>query len=99
MESIVQNIVFRQYLSMLPQNVLACPLFNYDYKKLTEYSLVNSIILTNLFRWESLRDMEERIRSKVEIQKEFNLDSISPSQLSRRLAVLDADIVRLTGKD
>lgn len=102
MKSVDQNIVFRQYLSMLPKTALACPLINYDYKKLTEYSLVKSFILANLFRWESLRDIEEGIRSKTAIQKELKLASISSSQLSRRLAELDtsalADILGLITK-
>ncbi|GKV65136.1 hypothetical protein NCCP2331_12890 [Sporosarcina sp. NCCP-2331] len=45
MKSVDQNIVARQCLSNLPPSKLACPLVNYDYDKLTDYSLVKSLIL------------------------------------------------------
>ncbi len=40
MRSEDEKKVFRQYLKLLPINTLACPLFNYDAKKLTDFSLV-----------------------------------------------------------
>lgn len=93
MTSVDQNIVFRQYLTMLPKNALACPIFNYNYKKLTDYALVMVFILANLFHWENLRGIETGIRSKVAIQKELELDSINASQLSRRLETLDTALL------
>jgi len=89
MKSVDQNIVFRQYLSLLPRSVLECPLVNYDYDKLSEYALVKSMILANLFRWRSWEEIEQGIRAKPAILLELELDSISGSQLSRRLAKLD----------
>ncbi len=89
MKSVDQDIVFRQYLSLLPRSVLECPLVNYDYDKLSEYALVKSMILANLFRWRSWEQIEQGIRAKPAILIELELDSISGSQLSRRLAKLD----------
>lgn len=51
MKNVDQNIVFRPYLSLLPRSVLACPIVNYDYVKLSEYELVKAMILADLFRW------------------------------------------------
>lgn len=49
MESVDPNIVFRQHLAMLPKNALACPVFYYKYKKLTDYSLIKTFIFANFF--------------------------------------------------
>lgn len=89
MTSVDQNLVFRQYLSLLPKNIFACPLYNYDYTKLTDESLVKTFLLANLFNWESLSEIEIGIRSKKKIQNELGFKSISASQLSRRLEKLD----------
>ena len=48
MKSVNQNLVFRQYLSNLPTNILACPLANYDAKKLTDFSVVKIFIMASL---------------------------------------------------
>ncbi|QNK87511.1 DUF4372 domain-containing protein [Sporosarcina sp. resist] len=64
MKSVDENLVFRQYLSLLPVNILACPLMNYDAKKLADFSLVKILMMANLCKWESLREIEEGIRSK-----------------------------------
>ncbi|MHA6260948.1 IS4 family transposase [Sporosarcina sp. CAU 1771] len=91
-----QNLVFRQYLSLLPVTKLACPLVNYDEKKLTDFSLVKAFVLSTICKWESHREIEENIRSNKSIQRELNLQSISHSQLSRRLITLDTnDLVDL----
>lgn len=58
MKSVHKNLVFRQYLSNLPTNVLACPLMDYDVKKLTDFSLVKILILVSLFRREGQRKIE-----------------------------------------
>ena len=55
MKSVNQNLVFRQCLSILPTNILACPLMNYNAKKLTDFSLVKIFIMANLCKWETLR--------------------------------------------
>src|SRR5690606_2759839 len=89
MNSVDQKLVFRQYLSYLPQNKLACPLHNYGYKELTDDSLVKIFLLAGLFRWDSLHEIEIALRSKKQITKELNIDSISASTLSRRLSTLN----------
>jgi hypothetical protein len=48
MKSVDQKLIFRQYLSLLPTNVLACPLMNYDWKKLTDLSLLKILIMSSL---------------------------------------------------
>ena len=96
MKSVDENLVFRQYLSLLPVNILACPLMNYDAKKLTDFSLLKILIMANLCKWESLREIEEGIRSKKSLQRDLGLTSIGHSQISRRLIDLNtADLGRL----
>lgn len=91
MDSIGQNTVFRQYLSLLPAARLACPLMNYDEKKLTELALVKAMILGIICKWDSHREIAENIRSHKSIQRELGLYSISHSQISRRLINLDTN--------
>ena len=99
MTSVNQNLVFRQYLSNLPTNILACPLMNYDAKKLTDFSVVKIFIMANLCKWDSLREIDTGIRSKKEFQKEIGVKSISHSQISRRLIDLNtADLADLLGR-
>lgn len=99
MKSVNQNLVFRQYLSNLPMSFLDCPLLNYDAKKITDLSVVKIFIMALLCKWGSLRDIEIGIRSKKDFQKEIGVESISHSQLSRRLRELNtADLVDLLGR-
>lgn len=99
MKIIDHNLVFRQYLSLLPENRLACPLMNYEEKKLTDFNLVKIFVISTLSKWESLREIEEGIRSKKTLQRELELKSISYSQLSRRLIDLNtADLADLLGR-
>jgi hypothetical protein len=64
MRSVEQNLVFHQYLSLLPANTLACPLKNYVSKKLTDFSLLKIFIMANICKWENLREIEQGIRSE-----------------------------------
>lgn len=89
MKSVNQNLVFCQYLSNLPNNVLACPLFNYDARKLTDLAIVKIFIMANVCGWKSLRKIEIGIRAKRDFQREICEESFSHAQLSRRLAALD----------
>jgi hypothetical protein len=99
MTSVNQNLVFRQYLSNLPTNILACPLMNYDAKKLTDFSVVKIFIMASLCKWDSLRIIDTGIRSKKEFQKEIGVKSISHSQISRRLIDLNtADLADLLSR-
>ncbi|MBS4218562.1 IS4/IS5 family transposase, partial [Bacillus sp. FJAT-49711] len=63
MNSVDQDLVFRQYLSLLPATTLACPSHNYNFTKLSDESLVKIFLLSTLFRWGSLREIEVAIRS------------------------------------
>lgn len=99
MGSIDQNLVFRQYLSLLPTERLGCPLMNYEEKKLTALALVKTFLLSTLCKWESLREIEENIRANRSVQRELGIQSISYAQLSRRLATLDTqELVRILGQ-
>ncbi|MCG7346590.1 IS4 family transposase [Sporosarcina sp. ACRSL] len=96
MKSVNHNLVFRQYLSKLPRNVLDCPLLNYDTKKVTDFSVVKIFIMAHICKWFSLRDIEIGVRSKKDFQREIGVKSLSHSQLSRRLSQLNtADLADL----
>lgn len=69
MTSVNQNLVFRQYLSNLPTNILACPLMNYNAKKLTDFSVVKIFIMANLCKWDSLRGNRNRYSFKKTISE------------------------------
>ena len=98
MKSVDQKLVFRQYLSLLPTNVLACPLMNYDWKKLTDFSLLKILIMASLCKWDNLREIEAAIRSKKSLRLELGLKSISHSQISRRLIELNTvDLADILG--
>jgi len=72
---------------------------NYEKKKLTDINLVKIFIISNLCKWENLREIEEGIRSKKALQRELDLKSISYSQISRRLIDENtADIADLLGR-
>lgn len=83
MKSVHKDLVFRQYLSNLPSNVLACPLMNYDAKKLTDFSLVKIFILANLSKWDSQRTIETGLYSNPELLEEIGAESISHSTIGR----------------
>ena len=73
MNNIDKSMVFRQYLSLMPSDSLACLLRNQGFTKLTDDSLVKTFVLATLFRWNSLREIEQGIRSQIEIQNELDL--------------------------
>ena len=73
MTSVNRNLVFRQYLSNLPTNILACPLMNYAAKKLADFSVVKIFIMASLCKWEDLRKIESGIRSGKKIRKKLGL--------------------------
>ncbi|MGB6778861.1 MAG: IS4 family transposase [Planococcus citreus] len=99
MKSVDETKVFRQYLQLLPINTLACPLYNYDAKKLTDFSLVKLMIMAVLSKWESHRTIALNVGPEQSFQQELNLKSISHSQISRRLNELNtAHLADLLGR-
>ena len=51
MKSVRPKHSLSSILIPIAPGVLACPLVNYDYDKLSEYTLVKSMILATIFRW------------------------------------------------
>ena len=45
--------------------------------------------MANLYKWKSLREIEEGIRSKKSLQRDLGLTSIGHSQINRRLIDLN----------
>ncbi|MDT8863104.1 IS4 family transposase [Alkalihalobacillus sp. MEB130] len=84
MKSIVNVMLIRQCLSLLPLEKFACPLMNYG-KKLGADALIKIFVSAQLGKWESYEDMEEKLRAYPDLRKDLRLTSISGSQLSRRI--------------
>ena len=89
-----QNTVIRQCLSLLPTEYLACPLLNYDMKKLSTEGLVKIFVAAQLGKWESYPEFEVNMRAHKDLMEYIGVDSISASQLSRRINDLDTGIVQ-----
>lgn len=91
---LIQNTVISQCLSLLPTEDLACPLLNYDMKKLTTEALIKIFVAAQLDKWKSYPEFEINMRANKDLMKTINLDSISGSQLSRRINELDTSILQ-----
>lgn len=91
---ITENTVIRQCLSLLPTENLACPLLNYDMKKLSTEALVKIFVAAQLGRWNSYPEFEIKMRAYKDLMKYVDLESISGSQLSRRINDLDTAILQ-----
>lgn len=89
-----QNTVLSQCLSLLPTEGLACPILNYDMKKLTTEALVKIFVVAQLDKWNSYPEFEINMKAKKDIMKSIGLESISSSQLSRRINDLDTSIIQ-----
>nr|WP_309098459.1 IS4 family transposase [Fredinandcohnia onubensis] len=91
---ITNNTVIRQCLSLLPTENLACPLLNYDTKKLSIEGLVKIFVAAQLGNWESYPEFDIKMRAHKDLMECIGVDSISASQLSRRINELDTEIVQ-----
>jgi len=83
--SLPENQVIRQCLSLLPLQDFVLPILDYRKHKLSTANILKILITAQLLNWHSLDVIEKIIRSSPALQKEFNLTSISKSQLSRRM--------------
>lgn len=89
-----QKTVIRQCLELLPSKALACPLLNYGNKKLTIEALVKIFIIAQLDKWGSYPEFDIKLRAYKDLMKYIDLESISSSQLSRRINELDTAILQ-----
>lgn len=86
--------VVSQCLSLLPLEEVTCPLLDYRFTKLKTRDLIQIFVAAQLGKWESFNDMEEKIRAIPSIRKDFNFNSISQSQLCRRINDLPTELVQ-----
>lgn len=91
---LAHKTVISQCLSLLPTEDLACPLLNYDMKKLSVEQLIKLFITAQLDHWESYPEFEIKMRAYSGLMKEIGIESISSSQLSRRINDLDTTILQ-----
>ncbi|WP_371069882.1 IS4 family transposase [Sediminibacillus sp. JSM 1682029] len=83
--SIGHKQLISQCLSMLPTENFSDPLVNYEYNKLSVDALMKVFVAAQLDKWESYADMEEKLQANPEFCESIGLESISASQLSRRI--------------
>jgi len=91
---IAHHSVISQCLSLLPTENLACPLLNYDMKKLSNEQLVKIFVAAQLDNWKSYPEFEIKMRAYHDLMKDIGIESISSSQLSRRINDLDTTILQ-----
>ena len=84
--------VIRQCLSQLPLQDFVVPILDFRKQKLSTANLLKIFTTTQFLKWDSLNTIENTILSDREYQAAFELDSISKSQLSRRINSLPAEI-------
>ncbi|WBL17070.1 IS4 family transposase [Sutcliffiella sp. NC1] len=94
MNMLTQNTVLRQCLSMLPTEKLSCPLLNYDNKKLTTEALIKIFVTAQLDNWNSYNEFAVKMRANKDLMDYIDVNSISTSQLSRRINDLDTSILQ-----
>ncbi|MBU9712541.1 IS4 family transposase [Evansella tamaricis] len=89
-----QKNVLSQCLDYLPTEDLACPILNYNNSKLTIEALVKIFVTAQIQKWESYSVFDIELRAKKELMKCIDVESISSSQLSRRINELDTAILQ-----
>ncbi|WP_404328411.1 IS4 family transposase [Mesobacillus maritimus] len=91
---ITENTVIRQCLSLLPTEYLTCPILNYDTKKLSIDGLIKIFVAAQLGKWESYPEFDIKMRAHKDLMEYIGVESISSSQLSRRINDLDTEILQ-----
>ncbi|WP_100333264.1 IS4 family transposase [Bacillus alkalisoli] len=94
MNMLTQETLLRQCLSLLPTENLSCPLFNYHNKKLTTEALIKIFVTAQLDKWSSYNEFSIKMRANKDLMDYIDVDSISSSQLSRRINELDTTILQ-----
>lgn len=84
--------VIRQCLSFLPIQDVCTPLLDYRTHKLTAAKLIQIFVTSQLMQWPSLQYIEDAIRADSTLQQEFELSSISKSQLSRSMNQMPVEV-------
>jgi hypothetical protein len=92
-KSIGQEMLICQCLSILPTEDFECPLIDYG-KKLTTKSLLKIFVAAQLDQWSSYSHIEEKFRAYPKLRKDLDIESISGSQLSRRINDLPTEIIQ-----
>ena len=91
---IAQKSVISQCLSLLPTKDLACPLLNYNFKKLSIEQLVKVFVTAQLDNWKSYPEFDTQMHANQSLMNEIGIKGISGSQLSRRINELDTTILQ-----
>ncbi|WP_066255594.1 IS4 family transposase [Neobacillus drentensis] len=92
-KSIGQEMLLCQCLSLLPTEEFDCPLIDYG-KKLSTKALMKIFAAAQLDQWSSYSHIEEKLRAYPKLQKELEIESISGSQLCRRINDFPTEMIQ-----
>ncbi|MEH7085411.1 hypothetical protein V7139_22095 [Neobacillus drentensis] len=92
-KSIGQEMLMCQCFSLLPTEDFDCPLIDYG-KKLSTKALLKIFVAAQLDQWSSYSHIEEKLRAYPKLQKELDIESISGSQLCRRINDFPTELVQ-----
>ncbi|WP_066248410.1 IS4 family transposase [Neobacillus drentensis] len=92
-KSIGQEMLLCQCLSLLPTEEFDCPLIDYG-KKLSTKALMKIFVAAQLDQWSSYSHIEEKLRAYPKLQKELEIESISGSQLCRRINDFPTEMIQ-----
>lgn len=93
MDNVNTKTVIRQLFSLLPVDLHERLLFDHYTKKLTTMKAIMLFIFAQLKQWSSYREMEIAYRAQPKLQKLLSLNSISGSQLSRKLDQIPTELL------
>lgn len=94
MDNVKAQSTLRQLFSLLPIDVQERLVFDHYTKKLTIMKSIFVFIAAQLNQWSSYAEMELRIRAHPELQHLLKLESISASQLSRKLDQIPTEMLQ-----
>ncbi|HEY2421611.1 MAG TPA: IS4 family transposase [Neobacillus sp.] len=92
-KSIGQEMLMCQCLAILPTEDFDCPLIDYG-KKLSTKALLKIFVAAQLDQWSSYSHIEEKLRAYPKLQEELDIESISGSQLCRRINDFPTEMVQ-----
>ncbi|UMV50120.1 IS4 family transposase [Paenibacillus macerans] len=93
MDNVKAKTVICQLISLLPIDVHQRLLFDHYTKKLTTMKAIMLFINAQLKQWSSYGEMEIALRAEPKLQQLLQLESISGSQLSRKLDQIPTELL------
>jgi hypothetical protein len=94
MDNVSDFTALSQYLSLLPFDEYDLSCFDYRKKKLSTANCVQWFLAAYLLELNSSRDMETVLRAEPSLQKILGIESLSHSQVTRRLPQIPTELLQ-----